>query len=235
VRICYDPGDHVILRLAIRDYTGPTKDYSKSTLFPPEGEGPEPKLRRPPEWVNWFGNLVIALYLLDIIGILALFRPYLRTFFTLKTREIAACPIPATLEPGKKLKLRNSLICWDKERRTIWLRPRGFNMLQMPEMVAKLITDADSKAIIGRKNLFSSGSPIVMAVFLWTAYQLFSATMPFNGKGLSAGEFVGLAALMFLFFGLLSLRVTGKRMDRLVEDALGELTSMSGSGARTTP
>jgi hypothetical protein len=231
VRICYDPGDHVILRLAIRDFAGPIKDYSKSTLFPKDLNGPKPKLRRPPEKLTWYGNFVIALYVLDFVAILALFRPYLRTFFTLRTKVLADCPISGSLEPGKKLKLRNSLVYWDKESHTISLRARGFNALQTPQMVAKLTTDADDGAIIREKFLFSSGFPFIMALFFWVAYEFFSATMPGSGMPLSAGEFVGIAVVMLVVVGLLRLRTIINRIDRLVEDALTELAGRSAPSA----
>jgi hypothetical protein len=68
-----------------------------------------------------------------------------------------------------------------------------------------------------------------MALTLWTAYQFFSAVMPANAgaDGLSPGQFVGFAALMFLILGFFKLRTHRSRMEKMVQDALSELKEMS--------
>jgi hypothetical protein len=136
------------------------------------------------------------------------------------------CIIPKSLEAGRKIKLRNSIVYWDMEARTIWLRPRGFNLVQIPLMVAKLNVDASRKAIAEYETRFSSGFPFVMILFLWTAYRLFYATMPASANLPSSALFVGIAAVFFVVAGFINLRILRSRMDRLIEDALSELKEM---------
>src|SRR5262249_332614 len=95
VRICYDPRDHVILRLLIRGFTGPLQDYSKSD-FPPLGrtDSVQDNIRLPEIENDWFGNIFILLYVLDLAAIVILFRPYLRTFFVLRTVNLTGCTAP---------------------------------------------------------------------------------------------------------------------------------------------
>jgi hypothetical protein len=81
--------------------------------------------------------------------------------------------------------------------------------------------DAGGTSISEYEIRFSSGAPFVMALFLWTAYGLFSATMPANAP-LSPALFVGIVTLFLLVGGYFNLRILRSRMERLVEDALSE-------------
>jgi hypothetical protein len=225
VRICYDPKGNVILRLEIRDFKGELKDYAKAqSVFAKPAD--VPNVRRSNIDVPWDSNFFLVLYILDVIAICTLYLPYLRTFFRVRTATVRDAAIPGALEPGRKIKLRNSMIYWETEARRVWLRPRGFNLIQIPLMVATLDTDAGGKLITGYQTRFSSGFPLVMAFFLWTAYRLFSATMPVDAKFLSPAQFIGVAAVFFLIAGFLNLRILRSRMDRLVEDALSEFKEM---------
>jgi hypothetical protein len=171
-------------------------------------------------------NLFIVLYILDFLAIHILFVPYLKTFFRVATTA-RNCVISMPLEAATKIKLRNSLILWDAETQTIWLRPRGFNSIRIPLMVAALKLDAQGKSITGDQIRFSSGFPFVMILFLWTAHQFFSAAMP-SANGLpSPALFLGIAALFFLIVGFINLRIHRSRMEALVEDALTELCADS--------
>jgi hypothetical protein len=133
VRICYDPSDNAILRLEIRDFTGKLKDYSTAESFFPQlalapdvGRNNPPHdvpRNNPPGTIEWFGVMAFVLLIVDFIAIQVLFLPYLRTFFRLKTMPVRDCPVPAALEVGKKIKLRNCVILWDRGTRAIWLRP----------------------------------------------------------------------------------------------------------------
>lgn len=226
VRICYDPSDGVILRLEIRDFTGDLKDYSKAeTIFPKPGDVPKVGGKNLAINVPWYGNLFFILYILDVIAIYALYLPYVRTFFRLKTATVRDCAIPASFEAGSKIKLRNSLIYWDREAQTIWLRPRGFNLVQIPLMVAKLNVGAGGTSIDEYETRFSSGFPLVMAAFLWTVYRLSSATLPANATP-SPALFVGIAAVFFLIAGFFNVRILRARMERLIEDTLSEVKEM---------
>ena len=227
VRICYDPSEGVILRLEIRDFKGDLKDYAKAlSIFPKPGDVPNMSGKNLAINVPWYSNLFLVLYILDFIAIYALYLPYIRTFFRLKTATVRDCAIPRALEAGRKIKLRNSMIYWDIESRAIWLRPRGFNLVQIPLVVATLNVAASEKSITGYETRFSSGSPFVMALFLWTAYIFFSATMAASPNLPSPAQFVGIAAVFFLIVGFINLRIIRSRMDRLIEDVLSELKEM---------
>src|SRR5262249_16213533 len=105
VRICYDPFGNVILRLEIRDFKGELNDYTKEPgIFPvpvpvPNDtrniNGEHPALGMP-----WYGNLITVLIILDFLMIYALFVPYLRTFFRLRTTPMNDCFMSASLIHG---------------------------------------------------------------------------------------------------------------------------------------
>jgi tetratricopeptide (TPR) repeat protein len=224
VRICYDPSGNVILRLEIRDFKGDLKDYSKvESIFPTLGDTQNIIGKNIAINISWYSNLFIVFYILDLVAIRALFLPYVRTFFRLKTATVRDCPISMALEAGRKIKLRNSMIYWDNETRTIWLRPRGFNFVQIPFTVAKLGVDAGGKAVIGYEIRFSSGFPFVTVLFFWTAYVFFSATMPADPNFPLPAMFVGGAGLMFLIVGFFKLGTLRSRLKKVVEDALSEI------------
>src|ERR1700722_16580628 len=231
VRICYDPAGNVILRLEIRDFKGDLKDYGKTeSIFPKRGDIQKLYIKNPAMQMPWYDNLFVVLYFLDFLAIQTLFLPYIRTFFCIKTVPILDCPVPEGLEPGKKIKLRNSMIFWDRENRAIWLRPRGFNLIQVPLTTAKLKVDASDRSIVEDEIRFSSGFPFVMALFLWTAYRLFSAAMAANANAPPLALFGGIAALVIVIGGFLNLRILRSRMEKLVQDALSELKDMQALG-----
>jgi len=245
VRICYDPSDNAILRLEIRDFTGKLKDYSTAASFFPQLP-PAPDVGRnnpphdvprnnPPATIEWFGTLAFVLLIADFAAIQVLFLPYLRTFFRLKTMPVRDSPIPATLEAGKKIKLRNCTILWDRETRVIWLRPRGLNVLQVPFAVAALSMDAGDRWISAARIRFSPAPPLFFALLLAQVYWSTSATMRPGVTFPSPAVVVGIFVLLFLIgapIGLLRLR---SRMEILVRDALAELKDMSGPWSRRAP
>jgi hypothetical protein len=213
--------------LEIRDFKGEIKDYAKAqSIFPKPADIQKINGKNVAISFPWYSNLFFVLYILDFVGIYVLYLPYIGTFFRLKTATVRDCSIPATLEVGRKVNLRNSKVSWDIESRTIWLRPRGFNLVQIPLMVAKLSSDDSRASITAYEIRFSSGFPVVIAVFLWTAYHLFSATMPANANLPSPALFVGIAAALFLIVGFFNLRIFRSRMDSLVEDVLSEFKEM---------
>jgi hypothetical protein len=230
VRICYDPLGNAILRLEIRDFAGVIKDYAKGqSIFPTAEDVRKLNGKNPPINLPWYSNLFFVLYILDFILIQALFLPYLRTFFRIKTTAASNFAVPDTLEPNKKIKLRNSMIYWDRENQVIWLRPRGYNLVEVPLVVATLKIDANCNAISGSEIRFSSGFPFTMTLLLWTAYVSFSAVIPSHSL---APLFVGFAALMTVIGGFFSLRKLRSRMDILVEEALSELKEMQVKASR---
>jgi hypothetical protein len=184
VRICYDPAGNVILRLEIRDFKGELKDYGRDTSFFPKPQSLEAVAdRKLPTPFPWYGNLIVVFFFLDLIAIQVLFLPYLRTFLRIKTMTVRDRVIPVEFKPGEKMKLRNCMVYWDRENHAIWLRPRGYNLLQVPWMVAKLNIGVDDRSIVGDEIRFSSGFPLFLILFLWTVYQLFSAIELDGAKG----------------------------------------------------
>jgi hypothetical protein len=231
VRICYDPSDNAILRLEIRDFVGNLKDYTRAwSLFEMLADAQDLHDQNPPIKVRWYANLPVVLVILDLIAIQTMFLPYLRIFFRLKTAMVRDCSVPSNLESRKTIKLRNSVIYWEKETQTIWLRPRGLNLFQAPLMAAALKTDPEGRSITGDELRFSSGFPFTVALLLWGAFESFPATASANISFPPALLFIGLAALVFLIGGF----VSRSRMEILVQDALSELKDMSGPWDRAT-
>jgi hypothetical protein len=222
VRICYDPTGNVILRLEIRDFRGAPKDYRQNTfsLFPKAGDLQKTGNSGPAIQPPWYSSLFVLMYFLDLVAIQMLFLPYLRTFFRIKSMSNWDRAVPALLEAGVKIKLRNSMIYWDKEDHAIWLRPRGFNLIQIPLTVARLNVSADNGSICGYEIRLSSGAPILLALFAWAAFLVFSAG-PAPG-GPPAAVFVFLGVFMVIA-GWMNLRIFRSRMEKLVEDAVSEL------------
>jgi hypothetical protein len=235
VRICYDPKRNAILRLEIRDFKGPIKNYAAAGgLFGDQGDQHEPRdnLETPSNKnavrpvLPWYSGLFILLYFVDIAATQILFLPYIRTFFRIGSAPVDSQPIPHALPTNTNIKLRNTIICWDQPNHTIWLRPRGFNRLRLMFTVAKLSTDTKQTAITKREICFSSGIPIAMVLFFWTAFQMFSQTMPANRAGPSAGKGIGIRIIFMMIAGYIRLRRDRARMQLLVQDALAELQTM---------
>jgi tryptophan-rich sensory protein len=223
VRICYDPTGNVILRLEIRDFRGEPKDYGRNIfrLFP-KAEGLQkignsgPAIQPP-----WYSSLFVLMYFLDLVAIQRLFLPYLRTFFRIKSMSNWDRAVPTPLEAGVKIKFRNSMIYWDKEDHAIWLRPRGFNLIQIPLTVARLNVSADNGSICGYEIRLSSGAPILLALFAWAAFLVFSAG-PAAGRP-PAAVFVVFLGVFIVIAGWMNLRIFRSRMEKLIEDAVSEL------------
>jgi hypothetical protein len=222
VRICYDPASNAILRLEIRDFKGERKDYAAADGFFPTAEDARRFAEKGPAPMAWYDNLFEVFFVLDLVAIYALYLPYLRTFLRLKTAAVVDCRIPRTLDAGKKIKLRNSMIYWDGDNRAIWLRPRGLVVLQLPHTIAKLTVDEYDRSIRDSEIRFSSGFAVVMVLFFWTAYRLFSSA-PLGPPQLA---FLGIAAVTFVIGGFLHLRRLRSHMDNLVQHALAEIAAM---------
>ena len=88
-------------------------------------------------------------------------------------------------------------------------------------MVAKLNTEHE--AVTSEEIYYSSGIPVVLALFFWTFYRLSSQTIPAHGAGPSAAEIVGIFVIGSIVMGFIRLRRNGARMELLVQDALSEL------------
>jgi hypothetical protein len=229
VRICYDPAGNVILRLEIRDFKGEPKNYATG-IFPMIKEIQAPDVKKPPSQLPknlpthgpWLSSLIVLISFLDPIAIAALFLPYLRTFRRIKTMTIRNCVVPAEFEPGRKMKLRHSMIFWDRENHAVWLRPRGFNLIQIPVTVAKLNIGSDERSIVGAEIRFSWGLPLLLILFVLVAYQFSSAIEASGAKGLPPGFLPGFGVVAIVI-GLVNLRILRLRMEKIVQDALSEI------------
>jgi energy-coupling factor transporter transmembrane protein EcfT len=222
VRICYDPSNNVILRLEIRGFNGTTK-RAGAGLFPPSppphGRGSDVNETFTPQWFGW---LIGAGVLLDLLGLIALYRPYLRTFLRIGSKADRFMLRPE-LEPEKTIKLSHCLIYWDRPDHAIWLRPRGLVLLQIPMMVARIHVDADDRSVLGWEVRFSSGGVGVFVLGAAAACWSVVATALPHG-GLPPGILAGLAAFTIVVIGL-NLRTLRSRMMDLVNEALPELAA----------
>jgi hypothetical protein len=218
VRICYDPSNNVILRLEIRGFNGTTKRAGVG-LFPrpPPGRGSDVAETFTPQW---FGLPIGAVVLLDLLGMIVLYRPYLRTFLRIGSMADRFMLRPE-LEPEKTIKLSHCLIYWDRPNHAIWLRPRGLVLFQIPMMVARIHVDADDRTVLGWEVRLSSGGVGFFVLGAAAACWSFVATALPHG-GLPPGVLAGLAAFTIVVGGL-NLRALRSRMMDLVTDALPEI------------
>jgi hypothetical protein len=227
VRICYDPQDHAILRLAIRGFRGKVPNYSAVGLLfsdePKQVQSEAAKstigLRAQSPKFLWLGDIWMAMWAADAIAVLSLFVPYLRTFWKVGAIEFEKFTVPEWLPKDRKFKLRNNLALWNSNEGEIWVRPRGFNFLRLPSMVARFVT-SDNRVIEGELR-FSSGLPFVFLLFFVSAFIFFSQAMP--GGAPSAAAFVGFAAFMFLIVMIFTRNRIGARMRLLALDAVSEM------------
>ncbi|HEV2651448.1 MAG TPA: hypothetical protein VGU69_09345 [Rhizomicrobium sp.] len=216
VRICYDPSSHEILRLDIKDFRGNIPDDGISTGLSSSQLQPPPAVLTP-----WYGSLFVYLYILDYAGLLSLYRPYLRTFFTLRKGTATAAVNPQRLGKQGMMRLLNTLIRADDGGEAIWLRPRGFNVFQMPLLVAKLNIDLPTSSVTSFEIRFSSLFPLTMITFFSGAYLMLTRSMPANAP--PVGVLLGIFALLVLGAFAFRMRMFLKRMEVLVVNALPEL------------
>jgi hypothetical protein len=221
VRICYDPQDNAILRLEIRGFEGEVKDYASwRNLIP--WSSPD---HSPAAWLFNYGGLLTLLFLLDVIAIERLLLPYVRTFLRVGSQSGLDLRLPITLEGERKIELGNSTIYWDKAEHAIWLRPRGFNLIQVPSMVAKLTVDTMGRAITGFEIRYSSGALIVLGLLV-LLIDLFTSGMTRGKTGLPALFGIAIVAIFAIAALVGKLRTMRSRMQTLVDEAIGEIGAM---------
>jgi hypothetical protein len=185
----------------------------------------------PAGWLFSYGSLLTLLFLLDVIAIERLLLPYVRTFLRISSQSGLNQRLPIALEGERKIELGNSMIYWDRAAHAIWLRPRGFNLFQVPSMVAKLTVDTMDRAITGFEIRYSSGALIVLGLLV-LLIDLFTSGMTSGKTG--APALIGLAFVaVFAIVTLVGkLRMMRSRMQTLVDEAIGELGTMQASGPR---
>ena len=222
VRICYEPSRNAIIRLEVRDFQGEAK-YPRR-LFGLPGTVDMEKIVHPTPGGEASGYfvLIFLLPILDLLAIRSMFFPYLRRFLRIGSAPVQDIAVLATLQAGTNVKLRNSMIYWDRERHLIWLRPRGFNLIQIPLTIARLNLTADGRSIRGVEIYLSPNSLLASALFLWAAYNIFSAAPVANGPRSAMIVFLGVATLIG---GWINLRILRSRMEKLVGDAVADLSA----------
>lgn len=220
VRICYAPPNNVILRLEVRDDQVEPKDHSNSPFFPV----PTPKVQLRAGASDAASYLIFVLFALDVLAIQFMLQPYLRTFLRIGTfgRQGAISKnLAADLATETSIKLRNAMIHQDSRDRLIWLRPRGFNLVQIPLTIARLNVSPDGKSILGYEIRLSSGFLVLLVLLLWLVYQAIS-TMP--RPGLPPPVLFALLGFLAIVVCGANVRILRSRMKKLAEDAVSELT-----------
>lgn len=180
--------------------------------------------------IPWYAYPIILIFIFDFVAFQRLFLPYMRTFIRLRETAVDGCPLPDDLEPGKKIKLRKSMICRDPEIQAIWLRPRGLRQFNIHYLAATLKMDSNGRSIASSEIRLSLIFPFSMAVCLLAVYVI-SATSA-NTNAPSSALFVGIYGLLTLIVSFVGVRILRSRMEILVQDALSELKEMSDRTSR---
>jgi hypothetical protein len=232
LRICYDPHGNVILRLEIRGFTGEVKDYSRAhNFFAQVGANRNVPGTAVNLLFQWIGTAIFVVVLIDFSLITVLFRPYLKAFIRLKRIATGEVAVSAAVQLDRAIKLSNTLIRWDRTDRAIWLRPRGYNLVQVPGMVAKLNLSADERSIASDEIRLSWTLVVICVLFLVGIYSAVTS-MPFTNAQARQTAFIGMllqGAMVVGFFCFVSLRLR-RHMDRLVQEALQEIADMTRLG-----
>jgi hypothetical protein len=225
VRICYEPLQNAILRLEVRDFQGEVK-YKRRLFGFPGTVDTRKIVHETPGAAEAYGYfvLIFLLPILDHLAIRSMFLPFLRRFLRFGSVPVQDIVVLATLQAGTNIKLRNSMVYWDREHRLIWLRPRGFNLIQMPLTIARLNLTADGRSIRGFEICLSPTALFGSALFLWAAYHLLSAAPVANGPRWAMIVFLGVVVVIG---GWINLRVLRSRMEKLVGDAVADLSARS--------
>jgi len=217
VRICYDPDSHAILRLEIRGYRGPVMPPSGiiSTLnrqpSPPPGKIPD---------MPWYASLFVYAYFIDRIGQFLMLRPYLRRFYRLgRPLPVHAAVAATVLHSQTKVKLAHMLLQPDRDENALWLRPRGFNFLQLGLLAAKLNLDPVTQAVAGIEVRLSAGVPVILLLFFFGAFTTFAQVVPAE----QAALFIAAFGVVALVGNGLHIRARRAQMIELVQNALPEL------------
>jgi hypothetical protein len=220
VRICYDPSNNLILRLEIRGLDLATAARPSFWPTPSAQRAADRDADHAFDEQTWLGFSIFAIWLVDLAGIFTLYRPYLGTF--LRLGGIAdRFMLRPNLEAETAIKLSHCLIYWDRPGRTIWLRPRGLVLFQIPSVVAKIDIDADDRTVLGWTIRLSSGSAVIVALMIvalyWTLLAMASA-----GKGPPIPIVAGFGVIIIVILAI-NLRLLRSRMMGLMESALPEL------------
>ena len=200
VKIYYTAGgkNNYILKLWIRDYKGPIKDYSdgiRSVFKGFEGKKKGYPFDTPEKAIDgfkWYSNLFIFIIILDYIGIILLVIPYWKTFIPLRKKTDINIPIPDDFQRDTKSVFKNITYKWDTIEGIIWGRPKGLNILHIPFTIVKWTLDGQQKRIVKEQIEFSSGVIIALILMYFSAVSLFKANtkIPFDIDYFLIGFFV---------------------------------------------
>ncbi|HEY1630684.1 MAG TPA: hypothetical protein VGF56_05180 [Rhizomicrobium sp.] len=224
VRICYDPGDNAILTLAIRGYRGPVKDYGHTAFFDDFTSSKADKsvpAKLPA--LPWWSSVFVYVYLLNLAGILLLYRPYLRVFPALSRHPVADGVLARVLADGASLRLRDTLARWDSGTASLWLRPRGLNIFSIPQVVARLGTDPAGRMIVSREIRYAVGFPVAILLFFATAFLMFTRFARTSAPDTPLHVFLGVFFVIASVSYVRQARRAIKRMDGLAQEAIEEL------------
>jgi hypothetical protein len=174
VRICYAPeeGRNHILRLEIRGYKGPIKDYSSGTpLFPSTRSGDELPLTPDRDGkihgrLSWYSYLFVYVFILDFIGVVYFNPKFLKISLPLRKAKLNVL-LPAHLQKDTRQTLKNVVLKWDTSEAVIWGRPKGLNLFHILFMVTRWCLNREQNAIIKEEVRMSPGLPLgFIAMFI---------------------------------------------------------------------
>lgn len=216
VRISYSSGGskNYILRLEIKDYDGPIKNYSSGfNPFPMGKKGnssnPDPFKSNFPA-TSWYENLFIYIVILDLVGIVLFVLPYWNTFISLrKTAEIRVA-IPSHLQKNIKQKLKDTVLKWDSSEGAIWMRPKGMNLLHIPCMVTKWTLNNEQTQIVKQEVKVSSG--VILALFAMGASMPSFFSKGFEGVNAPPPNLYLVMILFLVFAGIINGWLLSRRM-----------------------
>lgn len=171
---------------------------------------------------SWFSSLFIIVYYLDLFFILTMPIGYFQRFFSIEKLDVEHAAIPSWLIKNKKIEMRQTLLFWDPMTRTIWLRPRGFNIFRASHVVGKLTTDKAGTMIIRQETVLSPGAILTAVLFMFSAVQLFSGRLQ---EGAPSPPIVFTPVIfVFMCLGLYQgRRQMADRMEKLMEETVHQL------------
>jgi|MudIll2142460700_1097286.scaffolds.fasta_scaffold65312_2 hypothetical protein len=187
VKIYYTVGgkNNSILKLWIRDYKGPIKNYSngiKSVFKGSGGKGKDYPFDAPEKAIDglkWYSNLFIFVIILDYIGIILFVIPYWKTFIPLRKKTNLSISIPDNFHKDIKSVFKNITYKWDTIEGIIWARPKGLNVLHIPFTIVKWTLDGQQKKIVKEEIEFSFGVIIALILMYFSTVSLFKANTKF--------------------------------------------------------
>lgn len=190
VRICYVPqgNGNVIVRLEIRDYKGPIKDYSGGYDFFSMSEqlkedsksGKTPKfpknVNEAMRVANKYMVFLTPILIIDFVLYLLMFVPFFRVF--IKVKEIWHPPLDIDRKflDQEKHSFGNLTVKYE-DKEILWGRPYGIGIFHWPGCVLKMYLSFDNSQIIRSEIRMSSLMLLTACVISVMIVQFFSAVI----------------------------------------------------------